>query len=149
MALRLAPAAEAATGQLPCGALLIVLGSALLPDERLKSHHVIGAMIALAGTVVLFVGRGGHHLRAGLPAGIRRGVRGGVHLGDLFGAVAPLRRGADRYGRGLLPRHRRARCRLPLLFEQTQWPKTAGHGSRSRASASDRWVLRSTPGISA
>ena len=36
-----------------------MLGSALLPNERLKPHHVIGALIALAGTVVLFVGRGG------------------------------------------------------------------------------------------
>lgn len=57
-ALRLAPPAEAQLVNY-FWPLFIVLGSALLPDERLKSHHVIGALIALAGTVVLFLGRGG------------------------------------------------------------------------------------------
>ena len=36
-----------------------MLFSALLPGERLKWHHIAGAMLALAGTVVLFFGRGG------------------------------------------------------------------------------------------
>jgi drug/metabolite transporter (DMT)-like permease len=31
----------------------------LLPGERLKLHHVLGTVAGLAGTVVLFVGRGG------------------------------------------------------------------------------------------
>src|SRR5262245_6434088 len=56
-ALRLAPPAEA---QLVNYAwpLFIVLGSALLPNESLKPHHIIGALIALGGTVVLFFGSG-------------------------------------------------------------------------------------------
>lgn len=58
LALRLAPPAEAQLVNY-LWPLLIVLGSALLPDERLKWHHVAGALIALAGTVVLFFGRGG------------------------------------------------------------------------------------------
>jgi len=58
MALRLAPAAEAQLVSY-LWPLLIVLGSALLPGERLRLHHVAGTLIALAGTVVLFVGRGG------------------------------------------------------------------------------------------
>jgi drug/metabolite transporter (DMT)-like permease len=57
-ALRLAPPAEAQLVNYTWP-LLIVLGSALLPGERLKAHHVIGALIALAGTVVLFLSRGG------------------------------------------------------------------------------------------
>lgn len=57
-ALRLAPPAEAQLVNY-FWPLFIVLGSALLPNERLKLHHVIGALIALAGTVVLFFGRGG------------------------------------------------------------------------------------------
>jgi drug/metabolite transporter (DMT)-like permease len=57
MALRLAPPAEA--GLLNYfWPLLIVLFSALLPGERLKIHHVAGALIGLAGTVILFAGRG-------------------------------------------------------------------------------------------
>ena len=57
IALRLAPPAEA--GLLNYfWPLLIVLFSALLPGERLKLHHVTGALIGLAGTVILFAGRG-------------------------------------------------------------------------------------------
>src|SRR4051812_27120179 len=58
IALRLAPPAEAQLVNY-LWPLLIVLGSALLPGERLKPHHVAGALLALAGTVVLFLGRGG------------------------------------------------------------------------------------------
>jgi drug/metabolite transporter (DMT)-like permease len=57
-ALRLAPAAEAQLVNY-LWPLFIVLGSALLPNERLKPHHVVGALIALGGTIVLFLGRGG------------------------------------------------------------------------------------------
>src|SRR3954447_6898728 len=57
-ALRLAPPAEAQLVNYSWP-LLIVLGSALLPDERLKPHHVVGALVALGGTIILFVGRGG------------------------------------------------------------------------------------------
>ena len=56
-ALRLAPPAEA--GLLNYfWPLLIVLFSALLPGERLKPHHVAGALLGLAGTVILFAGKG-------------------------------------------------------------------------------------------
>ncbi len=58
IALRFAPPAEAQLVNY-LWPLLIVLGSSFLPNERLKWHHVAGALIALAGTVVLFFGRGG------------------------------------------------------------------------------------------
>ncbi|HEX2654858.1 MAG TPA: EamA family transporter [Xanthobacteraceae bacterium] len=58
MALRLAPPAEAALINY-LWPLLIVLFSALLPNERLRFHHVIGALIGLAGTIVLITGGGG------------------------------------------------------------------------------------------
>jgi len=38
--------------------LLIVLFSGLLPGERLRARHVAGALLGLAGTVALFVGKG-------------------------------------------------------------------------------------------
>ena len=57
MAMRLAPTAEAALINY-FWPLLIVLFSALLPGERLRIHHVVGALIGLAGTVILFAGRG-------------------------------------------------------------------------------------------
>jgi drug/metabolite transporter (DMT)-like permease len=58
MALRLAPPAEAQLVNY-LWPLLIVLFSALLPNERLRAHHVAGVLLGLAGTIVLFVGRGG------------------------------------------------------------------------------------------
>src|SRR5262249_26484656 len=55
-ALRLAPPAEA--GLLNYfWPLLIVLLSALLPNERLRIHHLAGTFLGLLGTVILFAGR--------------------------------------------------------------------------------------------
>jgi drug/metabolite transporter (DMT)-like permease len=57
LALRFAPPAEAGLLNY-LWPLLIVLFSALLPGERLASHHVVGAMLGLFGTVLLFAGNG-------------------------------------------------------------------------------------------
>jgi drug/metabolite transporter (DMT)-like permease len=55
-AMRLAPPAEA--GLLNYfWPLLIVLLSALLPNERLRLHHIAGALLGLLGTVLLFAGQ--------------------------------------------------------------------------------------------
>ncbi len=54
-ALKTAPPAEAGLINY-LWPLLIVLLSALLPDERLRLHHVVGALLGLVGTVVLFTG---------------------------------------------------------------------------------------------
>jgi drug/metabolite transporter (DMT)-like permease len=57
IALRFAPPAEA--GLLNYfWPLLIVLFSGLLPGERLHAHHLIGTLLGLIGTVVLFMGQG-------------------------------------------------------------------------------------------
>jgi len=55
LALRFAPPAEAGLLNY-LWPLLIVLFSSLLPGERLASHHVVGAMLGLFGTVLLFAG---------------------------------------------------------------------------------------------
>src|ERR1700692_3709449 len=55
LALRFAPPAEAGLLNY-LWPLLIVLFSSLLPGERLLPHHVIGALLGLAGTVLLFAG---------------------------------------------------------------------------------------------
>jgi drug/metabolite transporter (DMT)-like permease len=55
LALRFAPPAEAGLLNY-LWPLLIVLFSALLPGERLAPHHVVGAMLGLLGTVLLFTG---------------------------------------------------------------------------------------------
>src|SRR3984893_12964195 len=55
LAVRFAPPAEAGLLNY-LWPLLIVLFSALLPGERLLPHHVIGALLGLVGTVLLFAG---------------------------------------------------------------------------------------------
>src|SRR2546425_7352539 len=55
LALRFAPPAEAGLLNY-LWPLLIVLFSSLLPGERLAPHHVIGAVLGLAGRGVLFFG---------------------------------------------------------------------------------------------
>jgi drug/metabolite transporter (DMT)-like permease len=66
LALRLAPPAEAQLVSY-LWPVLIVLLSALLPGERLRLHHVAGALIALCGTALLFAGRGISFAGAYLP----------------------------------------------------------------------------------
>jgi drug/metabolite transporter (DMT)-like permease len=58
LALRFAPPAEAGLLNY-LWPLLIVMFSALLPGERLAPHHVIGALLGLTGTVLLFAGNSG------------------------------------------------------------------------------------------
>src|SRR5439155_7540822 len=58
LALRFAPPAEAGLVNY-LWPLLIVLFSSLLPGERLAPHHIIGAVLGLAGTVLLFAGNTG------------------------------------------------------------------------------------------
>src|SRR3954453_1297783 len=55
LALRFAPPAEAGLLNY-LWPLLIVLFSSALPGERLAPHHIIGALLGLAGTVLLFAG---------------------------------------------------------------------------------------------
>jgi drug/metabolite transporter (DMT)-like permease len=57
-AFRLSPTAE--TGLIAyLWPLFIVLFSGLLPGERLRAQHILGALIAFAGAAVIVLGRGG------------------------------------------------------------------------------------------
>jgi drug/metabolite transporter (DMT)-like permease len=69
LALRFAPPAEAGLLNY-LWPLLIVLFSSLLPGERLAPHHVIGAVLGLAGTVLLFTGNGGSGFAPGQVPGL-------------------------------------------------------------------------------
>jgi len=66
LALRFAPPADAGLLNY-LWPLLIVLFSSLLPGERLMAHHIIGAMLGLAGTVLLFAGNTGSFAPGQLP----------------------------------------------------------------------------------
>jgi drug/metabolite transporter (DMT)-like permease len=63
LALRLAPPAEAGLLNY-LWPLLIVLLSSLLPGERLAPHHLAGAALGFAGTVLLFAGAGEQRFEA-------------------------------------------------------------------------------------
>jgi drug/metabolite transporter (DMT)-like permease len=67
-ALRSAPPAEAGLINY-LWPLLIVLLSAFLPNEHLRWHHVAGALLGLAGTIVLFMGGKEFRLDAGYVPG--------------------------------------------------------------------------------
>src|SRR5438045_1608779 len=66
LALRFAPPAEAGLLNY-LWPLLIVLFSSLLPGERLAPHHVIGALLGLFGTVLLFTGNGASFAPGQIP----------------------------------------------------------------------------------
>src|SRR5215468_4755290 len=66
LALRFAPPAEAGLLNY-LWPLLIVLFSSFLPGERLAPHHVIGALLGLAGTVLLLAGNSSGFAAGQLP----------------------------------------------------------------------------------
>jgi drug/metabolite transporter (DMT)-like permease len=66
LALRFAPPADAGLLNY-LWPLLIVLFSSALPGERLLPHHIIGALLGLTGTVLLFVGNAGGFVPGQLP----------------------------------------------------------------------------------
>ena len=149
LALQLAPPAEARLVAY-LWPLLIVLLSSLLPGERLRSHHIVGALIALAGTVVLLVGRGGIGFAPAYLPGFAAAFVAAFTWAVYSVAVAPLRRCADRGGRRLLPRHRRAGRDLPCGVRADAIGRRARRsGSPCSPSASGRSGSRSTSGISA
>ena len=121
LALRLAPPAEAQLVSY-LWPVLIVLLSALLPGERLRRHHVAGALIALAGTALLFAGRGISFTGAHLP-----GFAAAFVAAFVWATYSVLsRRFAD------VPSDAVAGFCLVtaalaaishLLFEQTHWPE--------------------------
>jgi drug/metabolite transporter (DMT)-like permease len=69
LALRFAPPAEAGLLNY-LWPLLIVLFSSLLPGERLRPHHIVGALLGLAGTVLLLAGNIGGGFAPGQVPGL-------------------------------------------------------------------------------
>src|SRR3984893_16730718 len=69
LAVRFAPPAEAGLLNY-LWPLLIVLFSSLLPGERLAPHHIIGALLGLIGTVLLFAGNSSSGFTSGQLPGL-------------------------------------------------------------------------------
>ena len=148
IALRLAPPAEAQLVNY-LWPLLIVLFAAFLPGERLRAHHIVGTLIGLAGTVLLFVDRGGisfaRDYLPGFAAAFCAALAWSTYsvLSRLFPAV-PTDTVA---GFCLATAALSAVCHL--LFEETLWPQTAGAWCAVIALGIGRSAPRSTPGTSA
>ena len=124
LALRLAPPAEAQLVSY-LWPVLIVLLSALLPGERLRIHHVAGALIAFAGTALLFATRGITFAQDYLPGFAAAFVAAFVWssysvLSRRFATVP-----TDAVAGFCLVTSVLAAV-FHLLFEQTQWPQNLG-----------------------
>ena len=125
LALRLAPPAEAQLVNYSWP-LLIVLFSALLPGEQLRWHHVAGALIALAGTAVLFFGRGGigfaQDYLPGFAAALVAAFTWAVYsvASRRFAAVPTATVAGFCLATAALA------CAFHLAFEATHWPQGVG-----------------------
>jgi drug/metabolite transporter (DMT)-like permease len=148
LSLRHAPPAEAGLVNY-LWPLLIVLFSAFLPGERLMRHHIVGALLGLVGTVVLFLGRGvsgfeWQHAPGFLAAFIAAFVWATYSVLSRRLAHVPTDAVA-----GFCAATALLAAACHVMLETTIWPETPRSGLRCWHSALARWVLRSTPGTSA
>jgi drug/metabolite transporter (DMT)-like permease len=125
MALRLAPPAEAGLVNY-LWPLLIVLFAALLPGERLKPHHLVGALLGLAGTVVLIAGAGG----IALAQDHAPGLAAAFVAAFVWATYSVLSRRFDTVPTDAVAGFCLATAILASvchwLFEDTVWPASAG-----------------------
>lgn len=125
MALRHAPPAEAQLLNY-LWPLLIVLFSALLPNERLRWHHLLGVLLGVIGTVVLFSGRDGQTLSLDHVPGYGAALLAAV----VWATYSVLSRRFGTVPTDVIAGFCLATAALSfvchLLFETTVWPATAG-----------------------
>ncbi|HRO11040.1 EamA family transporter [Amaricoccus sp.] len=105
--------------------LLIVLFAALLPGERLGAHHLAGAVMGLAGAV-LIITEGG---RVGLAGGIRPGHGLALAAAFVWAGYSVLSRRFGHVPTDVVAAYclitAAATFLLHLAFETTAWPQTA------------------------
>ncbi len=125
LALRFAPPAEAGLLNY-LWPLLIVLFSSLLPGERLLSHHIIGALLGLAGTVLLLMGGGG----SGFEAGQLPGLAAAFVAAFVWASYSVMSRRLKAVPTDAVAGFCLATAILAalvhVLVEKTVWPETSG-----------------------
>jgi len=124
LALRFAPPAEAGLLNY-LWPLLIVLLSSLLPGERLSPHHVVGALLGLAGTILLLAGNAG----AGFSPGQLPGLAAALVAAFVWATYSVLSRRlkavpTDAVGGFCLATALLAAL-MHALLETTVWPDTS------------------------
>ena len=102
--------------------LLIVLFSALLPGERLRSHHLLGAVVGLAGTALIVTRGEGLHLEERYAVGYLAALA----CAFTWSTYSVLSRRFADVPTGIVAGYCLATALLSLpahlLFEETVWP---------------------------
>lgn len=124
-ALRHAPAAEASLIAY-LWPLLIVLGSALMPGERLLWHHLAGAALGLAGTALIVLGNAGE----GFSSRFLVGYAAAVACALVWSAYSLLSRRFAAVPTETVAWFCLTTAILSLIchlaLEETVWPRSAG-----------------------
>ena len=125
LALRFAPPAEAGLLNY-LWPLLIVLFSSFLPGERLAPHHVVGALVGLAGTVLLLAGNG----LSGFAPGELPGLLAAFIAAFVWATYSVMSRRFKAVPTDVVAGFCLATALLAatmhLLLEHTAWPETTG-----------------------
>jgi drug/metabolite transporter (DMT)-like permease len=120
-ALRLAPPAEAQLFNY-LWPLLIVLFSAFLPNEKLKSHHIIGVLLGLAGTLVLIAGMRGVEIKREYVVGYLCALGAALAWSSYSVLSRPFKDVPSDAVAGFCLVTAALSLVCHLLFEQTVWP---------------------------
>jgi drug/metabolite transporter (DMT)-like permease len=123
IALRLAPPAEAQLFNY-LWPLLIVLFSAFLPNEKLKSHHILGVLLGLAGTLVLIAGMRGVEIKQEYIVGYACALGAAVAWSSYSVLSRPFKNVPSDAVAGFCLATAALSLLCHLLFEQTVWPNT-------------------------
>jgi drug/metabolite transporter (DMT)-like permease len=124
IALRLAPPAEAQLFNY-LWPLLIVLFSAFLPNEKLKSHHIVGVLLGLAGTLVLIAGMRGVEIKPEYIIGYLCALGAALAWSTYSVASRPFKNVPTDAVAGFCFVTSALSLVCHLLFEQTVWPASA------------------------
>lgn len=124
IALGLAPPAEAQLFNY-LWPLLIVLFSAFLPNEKLKSHHIFGVLLGLSGTLVLIAGMRGVEIRPEYITGYLCAL-GAALAWSIYSVLSrPFKDVSTDAVAGFCLVTSVLSLVCHLLFEQTVWPSGA------------------------
>ncbi len=133
--------------------LLIVLTSGLLParfgGRRLSWWHVVGALLAFAGTILILLGASGRPDFSGSVAGYMAAIAAAL-IWSSYSVASRLYRGVPSSAVvGSCAATAVGSWLLHLALEPTVWPASATSWSRSWRSDLGRWGSPSTSGIAA
>jgi drug/metabolite transporter (DMT)-like permease len=124
IALRLAPPAEAQLFNY-LWPLLIVLFSTFLPNEKLKSHHILGVLLGLAGTLVLIAGMRGVEIKQEYIVGYACALGAALAWSSYSVLSRPFKNVPSDAVAGFCLATAGLSLVCHLLFEQTVWPNSA------------------------